>query len=328
MTMEPVSLILMATYNGENYIEEQLDSILSQTYTNWKLLIRDDGSTDRTVSIIRRYMERDKRIELIQNSTARHGAYINFWSLMEEAKQLDHFDFYFFCDQDDIWPSDRMLRMIEEAGHETESTPLLVYGNMRIIDGEGKTLIDNLDSVMGIGHMSGYTEYYSSGFVWGCNAMINSALFQKTPVFPLENPHVKVMSHDNYYTKFAMAVGKVKYTEKICIEHRRYGSNTTGSYQLKLTPRSVIAKATKGFRSLSKTHALGYVQTLQTISMMRQSDNMTPVASDVEKAILSGGIKGIRIMMKQKVKRKQFSRTLGIYLIMLFGSYKKYMNDF
>ena len=327
--MESESLILMATYNGGKYIAEQIESIKNQTYKAWTLLIRDDGSSDNTISIIKEFTMQDKRIKLIENTSAQHGAYINFWTLIHEAKDMEEYDYYFFCDQDDIWPSERMQWMINEAEHIGAEVPLLVYGDMQVIDGDGKLLIESLNDTMGIGEMSGYSEYYSSGFVWGCNAMINKALFQSTPVLNLNNPHINIMSHDNYYSKFAFAIGRINFIPKKCIKHRRYGSNTTGNYYLKLSPFTVMQKATNGYANTARTHALGYVQTLETINMIKKINLDTQQGiADVEKAITNGGITGVFIMAKQKVKRKQLSRTLGIYLIMLLGSYKKYMNDF
>ena len=64
--METVN-ILLSTYNGEKYLAEQIDSIVNQTYTDWNLLIRDDGSTDNTVSIIKNYEEKDARIKFINS---------------------------------------------------------------------------------------------------------------------------------------------------------------------------------------------------------------------------------------------------------------------
>ena len=218
--------------------------------------------------------------------------------------------------------------MIDEAEKQDVNMPLLVYGDMQVIDRRGKIVYESLDAIMGIGQMSGYTEYYSSGFVWGCNAMINNVLFQKVPLMNLDNPHVNVMSHDNYYTKFAIAIGTVRYIPNKCIKHRRYGNNTTGNYQMKLSPFTIIRRAIMQYSSVAKTHALGYVQTIQTIEMMKDEHMETSEVLDVENAIYSGGVKGVSIMAKQGVKRKQTSRTLGIYLIMLMGSYKKYMKCF
>ena len=72
-------LIMMATYNGEAFLREQLDSILRQTVTDWSLIIRDDHSSDQTVDIIQEYKVKDERIQLIQNESDFNGAYYNFF---------------------------------------------------------------------------------------------------------------------------------------------------------------------------------------------------------------------------------------------------------
>ena len=79
--------ILMATYNGEKFIKEQLDSLLAQTYVHWQLIIRDDGSKDNTVSIIHNYMKKDNRITLMINETNIKGACANFSSLLSYANK-------------------------------------------------------------------------------------------------------------------------------------------------------------------------------------------------------------------------------------------------
>ena len=71
-------LILMTTYNGEKFIGQQIESICNQSFRDWHLIIRDDGSKDRTISVIQFYMAKDSRIELIKNETKQHGAYLNF----------------------------------------------------------------------------------------------------------------------------------------------------------------------------------------------------------------------------------------------------------
>lgn len=324
--MKPTSLIMMATYNGEDFIKEQIESILQQTYQNWQLLIRDDGSHDNTISIIESYTERDNRIQLLRNNTAQHGAYINFWTLIREAKARGRFDYYFFADQDDIWPKERMDWMIK-AAELNKDLPILVYGDMQVIDSKGKVIYESLNRTMGIGKMSGMTEFYSSGFIWGCNSLINRALFDITPVFPLDNSHVNIMSHDNYYAKFALIVGKIKFINKICILHRRYGNNTTGNYYLGLTISDIVNKATKGYSDVAKTHALGYAQTLETIKVLKQCGINDNRVVSIENAIQHGGITGVRTMLSQGIKRKQITRTIGIYVIMFLKSYKKYMKE-
>ncbi|HGQ0598188.1 TPA: glycosyltransferase, partial [Streptococcus pneumoniae] len=72
--------ILMTTYNGERYLSQQIDSIRSQTFTNWTLFIRDDGSKDKTIEVIQRYSKIDDRIRFVENPSKFHGAYYNFFN--------------------------------------------------------------------------------------------------------------------------------------------------------------------------------------------------------------------------------------------------------
>ena len=103
--MQKLSLaILMATYNGEEFIREQINSILNQTYKNWKLIIHDDGSTDNTVDIIKEYTKKyPNKIILIEDNIKCNGAKENFSHLIKIAYKNFNFDYILFSDQDDIW---------------------------------------------------------------------------------------------------------------------------------------------------------------------------------------------------------------------------------
>ena len=102
--------ILMATYNGEKYIREQIDSIISQTYSNWTLLIRDDVSKDDTVKIIKEYEKKDKRIKLLEDNKGNLGFVKNFEELLKNSSE----DFIMFSDQDDYWLEDKIEKYINE----------------------------------------------------------------------------------------------------------------------------------------------------------------------------------------------------------------------
>ncbi len=118
--------ILMATYNGAKYLSEQIDSIINQTCSDWKLYIQDDGSTDSTIQIIEEYARRDRRIILVDVGLSRQGAGLNFMNLLNMVES----DYYMFSDQDDVWFSNKieisLARMKkEEALHP--NTPVLIH---------------------------------------------------------------------------------------------------------------------------------------------------------------------------------------------------------
>ena len=98
--------ILMATYNGEKYTVELIDSIINHTYKNWNLLIRDDNSTDRTLEIIKNYQKKDARIRILDNNKVNLGIVKNF----EKLLKISESELIMFSDQDDIWKKGKKIR--------------------------------------------------------------------------------------------------------------------------------------------------------------------------------------------------------------------------
>lgn len=97
----------MATYNGEKFLCEQLDSIINQTYPLHEIIVQDDGSTDKTIDILRGYADKDKRVRLFINE-GQHGINSNFYSAIRKASG----DLIAISDQDDIWLLDKIEREV------------------------------------------------------------------------------------------------------------------------------------------------------------------------------------------------------------------------
>ena len=127
--------ILLATFNGEPYLSEQLDSILSQDTQNWHLTASDDGSSDRTVEILDAYAQTyPEKITRVVSGRQFHNARDHFFWLMEQCDA----DYIQFCDQDDVWHPDK-LRLLQEALEEAEAaygtdTPLLAFSDQAVVD--------------------------------------------------------------------------------------------------------------------------------------------------------------------------------------------------
>ena len=99
--------ILLATYNGEEYIKEQIESLLHQTYQHWTLIIHDDNSSDNTVNIIKEYVKKyPEKIIFIDDDISTGGAKENFAYLLNKIDK--NFDYLMFCDQDDVWLNNRI----------------------------------------------------------------------------------------------------------------------------------------------------------------------------------------------------------------------------
>ena len=122
--------VLLAAYNGQKYIGEQLDSLLAQTVSDFKVFIHDDGSTDGTLGIILDYAARFPDRLCIVEGTSQGGAKENFWFLLKSVEA----DFYFFCDQDDVWLPEKMEKQIEALNETNNSSMALVFSDMFVCD--------------------------------------------------------------------------------------------------------------------------------------------------------------------------------------------------
>ncbi len=132
--------ILMATYNGEKYLREQIDSILCQTNRDWTLYIQDDGSKDATLEIIKSY--NDERIVLVDVGLTRQGACMNFMSLLNMVES----EYYMFCDQDDVWFENKVELsyecMKEEELRYGMDKPVLVFSDASRINANGEVILE------------------------------------------------------------------------------------------------------------------------------------------------------------------------------------------
>lgn len=127
----------MATYNGEKYLREQIDSILCQTNKDWTLYIQDDGSQDATLGIIKSYD--DERIVLVDVGLTRQGACMNFMSLLNMVESV----YYMFCDQDDVWFVDKVEKLLERMKEEEAKSdkPVLVFSDTGRINAKGEVIL-------------------------------------------------------------------------------------------------------------------------------------------------------------------------------------------
>ncbi len=124
--------ILLATYNSEKYIKEQIESIISQTYKDWEIVIRDDISKDNTPRIIELYIKNyPNKISILDNKGESKRAYLNFVELMKNTDS----EYYMFCDHDDVWlPNKIEISMNRMKEVEKPDTPVIVHTDMKVVD--------------------------------------------------------------------------------------------------------------------------------------------------------------------------------------------------
>ena len=215
--------ILMSTYNGEKFLAQQIESIQSQTVTDWQLLIRDDGSSDGTRDIIRQYAAADARLAFInENDQTNLGVIKSFYALtkFEEA------DVYFFSDQDDVWLPDKLAISLAAIEKEDTTQPLMVYTDLTVVNQNLEVMTESM-----IRSQSGHAntelvQELTENTVTGGVAMINHALAQ----FWTQTD--QIIMHDWYLALLAAAFGKLIYIDQPGELYRQHDNNVLGARTL------------------------------------------------------------------------------------------------
>jgi len=219
--------ILLATYNGDRFLREQIDSILMQDYADIRILARDDGSTDRTLEILSEYVARfPDRFRLLPSMPPTGGAKNNFLRLMEASTA----DRICFCDQDDVWSPDKVSRTKQEmdilASRWGIDVPLLVFTDLRVVDENLNILHGSLWAKMNIdpGCMANFARLLVQSVVTGCTAMINRRLLELS----LRMPEQASM-HDRWIGLLVSGMGKYSFVKTPTVLYRQHGRNVIGT---------------------------------------------------------------------------------------------------
>lgn len=212
---EKTSVVLLATYNGGKYIRDFLDSLVAQTYTDFKLLVRDDGSKDDTLEILRSYSHKIDIAFIDEN--IRLGPAKSFLALLEQVG--DDFDFYFFADQDDFWNESKMERAVDQLSLKGDEVAMycsrleyvdeclvhISYSNIPRVFRLENALVENVAT--------------------GCTVALNRSARHLI----LEHPPSSVIMHDWWFYIACAALGTVIYDPTPTIKYRQHGNNAIGA---------------------------------------------------------------------------------------------------
>lgn len=248
--MEKVD-ILLATYNGEKYIREQIDSILNQTHTEFRLLISDDGSTDLTKTILEEYKNKDSRIEIFfqENNL---GVVKNFEFLLGKVESK----YYMFSDQDDIWKETK----IEKSLNRIEEGFDLVYSDLEVVDENLNVTYSSYWKLKGIYNKikkyNNFESLYLNNFITGCTIISKKELINS--FMPLPNTS-KFVLHDYWISLIISQNGKIAYVEEPLIKYRQHKNNKVGSKK-KSDELKSIDEIRKLFIQVKKEHFKVFIE--------------------------------------------------------------------
>ena len=218
----PKLCILLASYNGEKYIGDQLDSIINQTYKNWELIIRDDGSKDETVTILNKYEKKDERIKILRDDKGNLGFLKNFEELLFNAKE----EFVLFSDQDDFWLKNKLEKFVEKIRDLDEkvlSKPLLIHCNSLVCDDKLEIIKEEfIDSK--IAKKTNSNIYFFEYIVQGSTSMVNKKMIKESLPF-LKN----VTLHDRYFHLLSQFLGTRVFIDESLVKYRQHERNEIGA---------------------------------------------------------------------------------------------------
>ncbi len=219
--------ILLPTFNGERYLSDLVNSILGQSFKDYTLYIRDDGSKDNSVSICKELAAKDERI-IIVPFERNYGARYSFLALMEIVES----SYYMFCDQDDVWMPTKIedtLKKMKEIELASPNKPIVVHTDLRVVDGDLKPIANSLWQYRGydvdIPHTFPYLCHYND--VTGCTMMINQ-LAKKACQGLMSLRFPDFMYYDNMVCILsAKAGGMIVPLKQQTVIYRRHGKNET-----------------------------------------------------------------------------------------------------
>ena len=215
--------ILMSTYNGQQFLAEQIRSIQEQSYTDWTLFIRDDGSSDNTKEILKDFEHQDSRIHLIDNDKSDNlGVIKSFHKLVNH----DRADYYFFSDQDDVWLPNKLELSLKEAQNYLADLPLMVYMDLKVVNQDLKIMTESMVKSQSHHANTELVQELTENTVTGGVAMINHALaemWQETD---------DILMHDWYLALLASAFGNLVFIDQPGELYRQHSDNVLGARTL------------------------------------------------------------------------------------------------
>ena len=230
----PWVLVLLPVYNGQQFLTQQVESIIQQSSVTTHLLCRDDGSTDGSLASLTALQQRwPDRITLVNDARGNLGASGNFSSLMRIALELKvpgagQFAYVALSDQDDVWHTDKLakglaaLMALEEA---RPGAPALVHSDLRVIEEDGQEIAPSMARYQGLRpDLSGFSAQLLSNTLTGCTSLMNRELLEKALPVPPE-----AIMHDWWLSLVASALGSRRYLDQALIDYRQHASNAIGA---------------------------------------------------------------------------------------------------
>lgn len=217
-------VVLLATYNGSEYLKQQLDSLFKQTFSDFRIVVHDDGSSDATLDIINTYRNNyPEKIELLYGDSLGSPKANFLWMLTQVEAEI-----YFFCDQDDVWHETKIEKSLQALGKNV--APACVFTDMWVTDESLNVLSDSF--IRYIGRTPDNTAYSqilidnpAAGTTMCFNRALRDLVVELLPKIDINN----IPMHDALVLALADIMGQVIAIDEPLVYYRQTGHNTMGA---------------------------------------------------------------------------------------------------
>ncbi len=210
--------VLLSTFNGDRYLDEYLQSLNGQEWRDLTLIVRDDGSSDKTLPILKRNQEISELAFQILPSDGHLGAAQSFFRLLDEAG--DGFNYYAFSDQDDIWLSDKISRAVNKLKPVSENIPVLYCSRLEYVDEK----LNHLQWSR-IPRCIGFGNAIVENIATGCTVVMNKSARKLI----LSNVPGKCLMHDWWCYLTVSCFGQIIFDDYSGVKYRQHSSNAIGA---------------------------------------------------------------------------------------------------
>lgn len=299
-------LVLLSTYNGEQYIRQQLDSILSQSVPA-DILVRDDGSSDQTIAILHEYANTYPQITFIEGNNV--GVVNSFFSLLKEAKG---YEYYAFSDQDDVWMGDKLACAIKHLDQMDQTKPALYASCSLLVDNELKGNETTQINRRGLSFYNVIIQNIMPGHAQVFNQKLVDLINQT------EVDTSKVVVHDFWLSLVGITFGATHFDNTPHTYYRQHGNNEIGyghgpfGWFTERIRRIIHAKA----KDITIQDQFFY-ETFKERLSVEQRNELEQLLNSQRNVFTR-----TRYLVHAKVYRQRKIETMLFYILYFFGGYK------
>ncbi len=298
----PRIAILMCTYNGDEYLEEQLDSIQNQDYKNWTLYVSDDGSKDKTLDILKSYQKKWGPKKLHIRRGPQKGFCQNFLQIISDKKI--NADLYFLCDQDDVWMPHKLSHTLKKIAQLDAAKPLLYCARTTYASSDAKKILGESDLFL---KPPSFKNALVQSIAGGNTMTFNNPLRKVAQRYPKAD----VVSHDWWlYMLNELVGGKTLYDQESTILYRQHGRSLVGANM------GLIAKFKRLRMLLNGTYRVYNTKHLNAFKKLLHQDLKANI--DVVDQFFILRDKSLKerlsVIRELGIYRQTFDTHLGLYL--------------